>query len=154
MQFTKYMSGLGIRVSGGNRTGVFVATVNYGTPAYGLLFEGDVLLSVNGMELGGRTREEVVTVLMNLREQVELQVQNRKEDFNRLMQDGGSGDSFYVRAHFSYDNPDKDCMPFKNSDVFHVTDTLYNGVPGFWCVRKLGKGNKTIEIGVIPNLEK
>ena len=45
----------------------------------------------------------------------------------------------FCRAHFNYDNPENSEMAFKKSDVFHVVDTLHNGVVGAWQVFKMGK---------------
>ena len=41
------------------------------------------------------------------------------------------------RAHFNNDTPEKSEMPFRKSDVFHVVDTLHDGVVGAWQVRSL-----------------
>ena len=43
------------------------------------------------------------------------------------------------RAHFNNDNPEKGEMGFRKSDVFHVVDTLHNGVVGSWQVFRMGK---------------
>ena len=49
------------------------------------------------------------------------------------------GDSFYIKAHFNYDQTDKGEMSFKKSDVFHVVDTLHNGVVGSWQAFRMGQ---------------
>ena len=49
------------------------------------------------------------------------------------------GDSFYIKAHFNYDQTDKGEMSFKKSDVFHVVDTLHNGVVGSWQAFRMGE---------------
>ena len=46
---------------------------------------------------------------------------------------------FSPRAHFNNDNPEKGEMAFRKSDVFHVVDTLHNGVVGSWQVFRMGK---------------
>jgi hypothetical protein len=43
------------------------------------------------------------------------------------------------RAHFNYDQPNKGEMSFRKGDVFHVVDTLHNGVVGSWQVFRIGK---------------
>jgi hypothetical protein len=43
------------------------------------------------------------------------------------------------RAHFNYDQPNKGEMSFRNGDVFHVVDTLHNGVVGSWQVYRIGE---------------
>ena len=46
---------------------------------------------------------------------------------------------FCFRAHFNYNNPEKSEMSFNKSDVFHVVDTLHNGVVGSWQAFRMGK---------------
>jgi hypothetical protein len=52
---------------------------------------------VNDVDLRRKTREEAVLLLLSLREQVSLLVQYRREEYEALMADGGTGDSFYIR---------------------------------------------------------
>jgi len=47
--------------------------------------------------------------------------------------------SFNCRAHFNYDQPNKGEMSFRKGDVFHVVDTLHNGVVGSWQVYRIGE---------------
>ena len=44
-------------------------------------------------------------------------------------------------------------MPFGKSEVFHVVDTLHNGVVGSWQALRVNPGNKDNKIhrGVVPN---
>ena len=65
---------------------------------------------------------------------------------------------FYFRAHFNNDNPEKAEMNFRKSDVFHVVDTLHNGVVGSWQAFRmdpflsgLGRAAEQVQKGVIPN---
>jgi tight junction protein 1 len=63
----------------------------------------------------------------------------------------------HFRAHFNYDQPERGELPFKKSEVFHVVDTLHNGVVGSWQAFKVDpymSGNKSpeqVHRGVIPN---
>ena len=50
------------------------------------------------------------------------------------------------RAHFNNDAPEKSEMPFRKSDVFHVVDTLHDGVVGAWQVRSLYFCNISLSI--------
>lgn len=78
------------------------------------------------------------------------------------------GDSFYIKTHFHYDNPAKGEMSFRSGDIFHVIDTLYNGVVGCWQVFRIGsfehfgkivlltfmnagRNNQEVQKGIIPN---
>ena len=47
-------------------------------------------------------------------------------------------ENFFFRAHFNYENPEKSEMSFTKSDVFHVVDTLHNGVVGSWQAFRMG----------------
>jgi hypothetical protein len=73
---------------------------------------------------------------------------------------GKFGDSFYIRTHFAYSrappasaNGTRGCQPqqqqptelcFQPGDIFHVTDTLFGGSPGFWQVTKVGWWNSCL----------
>ena len=61
------------------------------------------------------------------------QEKNKMEKFNHVF--------FCFRAHFNYNNPEKSEMSFNKSDVFHVVDTLHNGVVGSWQAFRMGKWN-------------
>ncbi|ELU09381.1 hypothetical protein CAPTEDRAFT_221876 [Capitella teleta] len=145
--------GVGIRVSGGNRTGIFVAKVGDNTPAAQQgLHEGDVILKVNDIDLRWKTREESVLLLLSLREQVSLLVQYRRDEYETLMSEGGTGDSFYIRTHFNYQDTEHGEMKFRNGDIFHVTDTLCGGVVGSWQAIRVDHNNQdTARKGIIPN---
>lgn len=42
-------------------------------------------------------------------------------------------------------------MSFRKGDVFHVVDTLHNGVVGSWQVYRIGRNNAEVQKGIIPN---
>lgn len=42
-------------------------------------------------------------------------------------------------------------MSFRSGDVFHVVDTLHNGVVGSWQVFRIGRNNQEVQKGIIPN---
>ncbi len=67
------------------------------------------------------------------------------------MQTGGTGDNFYVRAHFNYEQTEHGETSFRHGDVFHVTDTLYGGVVGSWQAFRVGRNNNDTKKGIIPN---
>ena len=116
-----------------------------------------ILLQVNDMDMNGVTREEAVLFLLSLQDQIDLIAQYRKDEYDQIVQ-LQRGDSFYIRAHFNYDHNDKGEMTFKKSDVFHVVDTLHNGVVGSWQAFRmdpflsgLGRAAEQVQKGVIPN---
>lgn len=90
------------------------------------------------MDMGGVTREEAVLFLLSLQDRIELIVQFCKEEYDNIVA-SQKGDSFYVKTHFHYDNPAKGELSFRSGDIFHVIDTLYNGVVGCWQVFRIGK---------------
>ncbi|XP_014231930.1 tight junction protein ZO-1 isoform X2 [Trichogramma pretiosum] len=142
---------VGVRLTGGNETGVFVSAVQPGSPAavQGLQ-AADKILKVNDMDMKGVTREEAVLFLLSLQEQIDLIVQHRRAEYEQVLT-SGKGDSFHVKTHFHYEQPDKGEMSFRSGDVFHVVDTLHNGVVGSWQVFRIGRNNQEVQKGNIPN---
>merc|ERR1719458_1988250 len=146
---------VGIRLTGGNDVGIFVTAVQPGSPAAQQgLQPGDKIIKVNDMDMTGVTREEAVLFLLSLNDQIDLIAQYRREEYDQIVQ-LQRGDSFYIKAHFNYDQTDKGEMSFGKSEVFHVVDTLHNGVVGSWQVLRVGGGgsDKTHR-GVVPNKAK
>jgi tight junction protein 1 len=150
---------VGIRLTGGNDVGIFVTAVQPGSPAAQQgLQPGDKILKVNDMDMKGVTREEAVLFLLSLQDQINLIAQYRRDEYDQIVS-LQRGDSFYIKAHFNNDNPEKtDEMAFRKSDVFHVVDTLHNGVVGAWQVFRmdpflsgLGRAAEQVQKGVIPN---
>ncbi|XP_071051834.1 tight junction protein ZO-1 isoform X3 [Onthophagus taurus] len=142
---------VGIRLTGGNFVGIFVTAVQPGSPAslQGLQ-PGDKILKVNDMDMSGVTREEAVLFLLSLQDRIELIVQYCKEEYDSIVA-SQKGDSFYIKTHFHYENPAKGELSFKSGDIFHVIDTLYNGVVGCWQVYRIGPNNQEIQKGIVPN---
>ncbi|XP_043195405.1 tight junction protein ZO-1-like [Amphibalanus amphitrite] len=142
---------VGIRLTGGNKTGIYVIAVQADSPAavQGLQ-PGDKILKVNGMEMKCVTREEAVLYLLSLQDQIDLIVQYKKAEFDQLVA-AQQGDSFYIRTHFNYEQADKNELSFRKGDIFHVVDTLNNGVVGGWQVNRIGRNNEATQKGVIPN---
>ncbi|XP_030745371.1 tight junction protein ZO-1 isoform X2 [Sitophilus oryzae] len=142
---------VGIRLTGGNFAGIFVTAVQPGSPAslQGLQ-PGDKILKVNDMDMTGVTREEAVLYLLSLQDRIELIVQFCKEEYDSIVA-SQKGDSFYIKTHFHYESPEKGEMSFRSGDIFHVIDTLYNGVVGCWQVFRIGRNNQEVQKGIIPN---
>ncbi|BES91017.1 Tight junction protein [Nesidiocoris tenuis] len=142
---------VGIRLTGGNEVGIFVTAVQPGSPAalQGLQ-PGDKILKVNDMDLKGVTREEAVLLLLSLQDQIQLIVQHCREEYDHVV-GTQRGDSFHIKAHFNYDQPNKGEMSFRKGDIFHVVDTLHNGVVGSWQVFRIGRNNQEVQKGIIPN---
>ncbi|XP_059051830.1 tight junction protein ZO-1-like isoform X3 [Achroia grisella] len=143
---------VGLRLCGGNRSGVFVSGVQPTSPAamQGLQ-PADKILKVNDMEMKGVTREEAVLFLLSLQERIDLIVQHSPDEYNAVASGQMAGDSFHIKTHFHYTEPTDNEMSFRCGDVFHVVDTLHNGTVGAWQVFRIGRNNQEVQKGTIPN---
>ncbi|XP_025081792.1 tight junction protein ZO-1-like isoform X3 [Pomacea canaliculata] len=150
------LKGLGLRLAGGNATGIFIASVQPGSAAEAEgLAEGDQILQANGLDIVGLTREEAVAHLTSLEGQVTLIVQYKKEDYDSIMASHEAGDSFYVRTHFNYSEREIGGEHnFKVGDIFHIKDTLFRGVGGSWLAIRVGPNGEELKKGTIPNKKK
>ncbi|XP_015793036.1 tight junction protein ZO-1 [Tetranychus urticae] len=141
---------VGIRLTGGNQVGIFVCAIKPGSPAsLKGLQTGDKLLKVNAKEMRGLTKEEAVIFLLSVQDQVDLIVQYCKEEYEEILATQ-KGDSFYVRTHFKYDGSSKGEFDFQRGEIFHVIDTLHNGVVGSWLAFRVN-GKSDVQKGIIPN---
>ncbi|XP_074596515.1 tight junction protein 1-like isoform X2 [Brevipalpus obovatus] len=141
---------LGIRLTGGNEVGIFVSAVQMGSAAsiQGLR-AGDKILKVNGADMRGMTREEAVTYLLGIQDQIDLIVQYRKEECDEVIAKQ-KGDSFHIRTHFKNNGSSKGELDFQSGEIFHVIDTLHNDTVGSWLVYRLSRKSE-IQKGIIPN---
>ncbi|XP_040509558.2 tight junction protein ZO-3 isoform X2 [Gallus gallus] len=152
VQFVKARS-VGLQLAGGNDVGIFVSSVQEGSPADSQgIEEGDQILQVNDTSFQNLTREEAVQHLMKLPpgEDVTLRIQS-KPDIYRKMISSNVGDSFYIRTHFDYEKDTPSGLSFVRGDVFHVLDTMYRGRLGSWLAVRMGRDLQEQEKGIIPN---
>lgn len=144
---------VGIRLAGGNDVGIFVASVQEGSPAaqQGLRM-GDQILEVNGQNFRQLTREDAVLCLMGLPmgSEVSVVAQSKPRHYESILE-RGTGDSFYIRTHFKYESTQPHELSFKKGSVFLITDTLYQGIVGAWLSSRIGNNSVQVEKGVIPN---
>ncbi|NXX21122.1 ZO3 protein, partial [Podargus strigoides] len=143
----------GLRLAGGNDMGIFVSSVQEGSPADGQdIQEGDQILQVNDTSFQNLTREEAVEHLMSLLpgEEITLWTQS-KPDIYRKMISSNVGDSFYIRTHFDFEKDTPSGLSFVRGDVFHVLDTMYRGRLGSWLAVRMGRDLKEQDKGIIPN---
>ncbi|CAF0980433.1 unnamed protein product, partial [Didymodactylos carnosus] len=160
---TRYVSfltdttSMGIRLAGGDKYGIFICEVQVGSVAYkaGLLISNKIetasyFFQVNNVDFTGLTREDAVLCLMNMKiVQVTMIVSNLRHEYEQLLADVG-GDSFYVRAHFTYNSQAVEDLSIRVNDIFHITDTLYNGQVGSWVATKVNASSEKTT-GAIPN---
>jgi tight junction protein 1 len=131
-------NGIGIRLAGGNKVGIFICDVQYNSPAEraGLKI-ADKLIKVNGTDYSTLTREEAVHHILMIQNTIEMVVALSQEEYEQYAFDPLGGDSFYIRTHFNYTSQNHVDLNFQINDILHVTDTLYNGVMGQWVATKL-----------------
>ncbi|XP_050177328.1 tight junction protein ZO-3 isoform X1 [Myiozetetes cayanensis] len=152
VRFVKAKSA-GLRLAGGNDVGIFVSSVQEGSPAHSQgIREGDQILQVNDTSFQHLTREEAVEHLMALPvgEEVTLWTQS-KPDIYRKMVSSNVGDSFYIRTHFDFEKDTPSGLSFVRGDVFHVLDTMYRGRLGNWLAVRVGRDLQEQDKGIIPN---
>ncbi|KFQ36386.1 Tight junction protein ZO-3, partial [Mesitornis unicolor] len=152
VHFVKAKS-IGLRLAGGNDVGIFVSSVQEGSPAESQgIREGDQILQVNDTSFQRLTREEAVEYLMSLPpgEDITLWTQS-KQDIYRKMISSNVGDSFYIRTHFDFEKDTPSGLSFVRGDVFHVLDTMYRGRLGNWLAVRMGRDLQEQDKGIIPN---
>ncbi|KRX17556.1 Tight junction protein ZO-1 [Trichinella nelsoni] len=156
--FRKESGSVGVRVIGGNEVGIFVSAVQSDSPAAVRgVRPGDKILRVNNKSMLGVTREEAVLHLLGLQDHVELFLQYKKDEYERIRSQN-IGDNFFIRTHFTYGKPENGELSFKKGDIFQVIDTLYGGTVGSWqaiCVSSPSMSSTRSDYvhpkGVIPN---
>ncbi|XP_049664649.1 tight junction protein ZO-3 isoform X3 [Accipiter gentilis] len=152
VHFVKAKS-IGLRLAGGNDVGIFVSSVQEGSPADSQgIQEGDQILQVNNTSFQNLTREEAVEYLMSLPpgEDITLWIQS-KQDIYRKILSSNMGDSFYIRTHFDFEKDTPSGLSFVRGDVFHVLDTMYRGRLGSWLAVRMGRDLQEQDKGIIPN---
>lgn len=144
---------VGLRLAGGNDVGIFIASVQEGSPAEeeGLRV-GDQILKVNNVDFQGVVREEAVLFLLEIPkgEVVTILAQSKPDVYNDILV-SGRGDSFFIRTHFEYEKETPQSLAFSRGDIFKVVDTLYDGKLGNWLAIRVGKDKQLLEKGIIPN---
>ncbi|XP_075300573.1 tight junction protein ZO-3 isoform X2 [Opisthocomus hoazin] len=152
VRFVKAKS-VGLRLAGGNDVGIFVSSVQEGSPADSQgVREGDQILQVNDTSFQNLTREEALEYLMRLPpgKDVTLRTQS-KQDIYRKVISSSVGDSFYIRTHFDFEKDTPSGLSFVRGDVFHVLDTMYRGRLGSWLAARVGRDLQEQDKGIIPN---
>ncbi|XP_070759748.1 tight junction protein ZO-2b isoform X1 [Enoplosus armatus] len=144
---------VGLRLAGGNDVGIFIASVQEGSPAEEEgLHSGDQILKVNNVDFQGVVREEAVLFLLEIPkgEVVTILAQSKPDVYNDILV-SGRGDSFFIRTHFEYEKETPQSLAFSRGDIFKVVDTLYDGKLGNWLAIRVGKDKQLLEKGIIPN---
>lgn len=138
---------LGVRICGGNLTGVFVEDLEDGG-AHGLQ-PGDLILECNSVSMKSKTAEEVYLELLKPAENIMLRVQNRPQHFRRAKDNPGDG--FYIRALFDHVGDSEQELSFKKDDILYVDDTLPRGNFGYWLAWQLDENAQKLMRGHVPS---
>ncbi|KAL7038973.1 hypothetical protein ACKWTF_009756 [Chironomus riparius] len=118
----------------------------------GLLHEGDEILEVNGIEMRGKSVNDVCSILSGMSGTLTFLV----VPANRIPAIGGGRDPpvLHVRAHFDYDPEDDLYIPcrelglsFQKGDVLHV---ISREDPNWWQAYREGEEDQTLA-GLIPS---
>ncbi|WAR29516.1 ZO2-like protein, partial [Mya arenaria] len=116
--------GLGLRLAGGNSTGIFVASVQPGSGAEREgLTDGDHIMKANDKDIVGLTREEAVTYLTSL-----------------------EGMTLTGSCQAT-----KQGIPSISEPTLTMSNTLFRGVVGSWLAVRMGRNNQETQKGIIPN---
>jgi len=170
---------LGLRLCGGNVSGTFVrqAAPNSAAAAAGLTV-GDWIVAVGGRVVKSLSKQEVLQRIEELARDsaVRLVVDRDDDRFKLAAPSNALGDSFHVRAHYSYSPGAKKSSPpgadlppgrgdssgtppavggrreltVSEGDVFLVSDSLPEDAVGYWVAKKVG-GVVGEPEGLIPN---
>ncbi|XP_050469581.1 uncharacterized protein LOC126863447 isoform X3 [Bombus huntii] len=122
----------------------------------GLLHEGDEVLEVNGVEMRGKSVNEVCDILAGMQGSLTFLVlpaptshrnnlSSRREDTNQIQ---------HIRAHFDYDPEEDPYIPcrelgvsFQKGDVLHV---ISQEDPNWWQAYREGEEDQTLA-GLVPS---
>ncbi|XP_075257132.1 uncharacterized protein LOC142349449 isoform X4 [Convolutriloba macropyga] len=145
---------LGLKLAGGNATGVFVMAVQDGSQSKRQgLSGGDEIVEVGEEKTSGMTREQVLKALQASKTHFDILIRRNQEGFRQFNSRNTSGDSFYVRAHLQYNANKEGALTFNMGDILHVTDTLPGGKDreGCYLASRVNDARKDMEAGLIPN---
>ena len=141
-----------ISIVGGNADGVYIHRIDPGSDAEQKgLMEGDQILKINSQPINGMTKEEVTLMLLSLPHIVTLTVRYKRDRYDHIAANAGMGDSFYVKANFSYEPATQGEIRIQEGDVLSVRDTLPDGQVGSWRALKVNARPNEIQHGLIPN---
>ncbi|XP_018366975.1 PREDICTED: uncharacterized protein LOC108763647 isoform X2 [Trachymyrmex cornetzi] len=119
----------------------------------GLLHEGDEVLEVNGVEMRGKTVNEVCDILAGMQGSLTFLVLPAPTNHrNNLRREDTT--QIHIRAHFDYDPEEDPYIPcrelgvsFQKGDVLHV---ISQEDPNWWQAYREGEEDQTLA-GLIPS---
>ena len=145
---------MGVRLVGGNASGVFIHVVLSDSPASeAALKPGDRILEYNGHDLRYATAEQASYELAKPADTVAMLVQYDTKAYNSALEQPGDG--FYIRALFdNQGNESTQQLSFRKDDILYVDNTLYNSIPGVWRAWKVDENGQKKSWGTIPSKDK
>ncbi|XP_060579959.1 disks large homolog 5-like isoform X2 [Ruditapes philippinarum] len=148
---------LGISLTGGNATGIFVHNIEEGSPAAGHngVHQGDQILEYNGIDFTRATAEQAYRHLNEPCSSVRFRVRYHPSLYNKV-RNKKSVDSIYVRAMIDH-NAEKDKegdLSFRKDDLLHIEDTMHKGQKGVWYAWIISDYGEKIKGGTIPSKDR
>uniref|UniRef100_A0A8C5I0L8 Disks large homolog 5-like n=1 Tax=Gouania willdenowi TaxID=441366 RepID=A0A8C5I0L8_GOUWI len=142
---------LGVQICGGNVYGIFVESLEDGSPAKGphCLLPGDLILEYNGISMKNKTKEDAYLELLKPAESITFKVQNCNDSMEKVHK--SPGDGFFIRALYERVAEVEQELSFKKDDILYVEDTLPNGNFGYWMAWQLDEKGQKLGKGQIPS---
>uniref|UniRef100_A0A8C5HZQ0 Disks large homolog 5-like n=1 Tax=Gouania willdenowi TaxID=441366 RepID=A0A8C5HZQ0_GOUWI len=140
---------LGVQICGGNVYGIFVESLEDGSPAKGphCLLPGDLILEVSTGS--NKTKEDAYLELLKPAESITFKVQNCNDSMEKVHK--SPGDGFFIRALYERVAEVEQELSFKKDDILYVEDTLPNGNFGYWMAWQLDEKGQKLGKGQIPS---
>uniref|UniRef100_A0A4W4GBE6 Discs, large homolog 5b (Drosophila), tandem duplicate 1 n=1 Tax=Electrophorus electricus TaxID=8005 RepID=A0A4W4GBE6_ELEEL len=142
---------LGVKICGGNLSGIYVESLEEESPAGCAdgLQPGDLILELCSVSMRRKTAEEAYMEMLKPAETVTFRVQKRPDDWRRIR--NTPGDGFYVRALYDRMGESEQELNFKKDDILYVDDTLPNGNFGYWLAWQLDENGQKLCRGQVPS---
>ena len=148
----KRSTDLGVRLVGGNAVGIFIHSVDPGSPADHVgLRCADQILEYNGTDLRHAPAEQAAYELAKPADSVAILVQFNPDKYNVIKDQ--PGDSYFVKAMFDRvtESTDPLLLRFHKDDILYIDNTMYNGVPGQWSAWLVDQDGQKGTWGIIPS---
>ncbi|KAJ8688640.1 hypothetical protein QAD02_024435 [Eretmocerus hayati] len=120
----------------------------------GLLHEGDEVLEVNGVEMRGKSVNDVCDILAAMQGSLTFLVLPAQTQRNNVIKTEESQKIHHVRAHFDYDPEEDPYIPcrelgvgFQKGDVLHV---ISQEDPNWWQAYREGEEDQALA-GLVPS---
>ncbi|XP_052768658.1 disks large homolog 5-like isoform X2 [Mya arenaria] len=145
---------LGISLTGGNATGIFIQNVEENSPAHiQNIHTGDQILEYNGIDFTRATAEQAFRHLNEPCSSVRFKLRYHPSLYNKV-RSKKSCDSVYVRAMMEHTAEREGELSFRRDDLLYIEDTMYNGEQGVWYAWLINDEGQKIKGGTIPSKDR